>query len=378
MNDHDMARRKVLLVYAVPHSGHAQAAHALGEALKRRGIYDVREHHLCIPWPRLGKVGPLIYRFLIRRVPALWGHLHGNRSYVFFVQVAIWLGARLDMMGLRRVIRSWSPDEVIVTHFLPLLLLGDDLSRGRMHLPLFAVPTDFGLHAYWAHPMVSCYFVAAEQAALDLKRAGISADRLQVTGIPFRQGFEHLPSREEAKRKLGLDPSVPMILVMGGSYGFFPFLEVLGHLLHHPWHEPCQWVFLFGGYQEGLRRAERLRDQVPFQRIHLYGFREDVPLCMAAADIALSKAGGITTTELLVTGLPSVIYRPLPGQERMNAQALAEGGAAVSARSVPRAMHLLRHLVKNPSDRLRMATDARKLAHPEAAQNIVQGIFHER
>lgn len=368
-----MERKKVLLVYAVPRSGHAQAACALRDELLAQG-HEVKELHLLQRWPHIGQIGPLVYRLLIRRASPVWGHMHGNRGYGVFVRWFVRVCAWTDAMGIRSVMRRWSPDAIVTTHFFSLLLLGEDVKRHRIQAPVYAVPTDFGLHPYWAHSHIQSYFVAGETAKRDLVRAGVDADRIEITGIPIRKAFHHLPSRANARRALALHPSRPTILVMGGSYGFFPFLDVLAYLLKHQARLPYQWVFLFGGYAEGVTRAQAMIAARGASDIHVYGFRDDMPACMAAADLTLSKAGGITTSEVLAAELPSIIYRPLPGQERINVRVLAQGGVASVARSVPHAMQLIIDLMESPKKRLECANAARALAHPFAAAEIVKNI----
>ena len=57
------------------------------------------------------------------------------------------------------------------------------------------------------------------------------------------------------------------------------------------------------------------------------GWRDDVPDLMAAADVLVHNAGGLSCTEALVAGLPVVTYRPIPGHGRANAAVLARPGS---------------------------------------------------
>jgi UDP-N-acetylglucosamine--N-acetylmuramyl-(pentapeptide) pyrophosphoryl-undecaprenol N-acetylglucosamine transferase len=110
-------------------------------------------------------------------------------------------------------------------------------------------------------------------------------------------------------------------------------------------------------------------------------YAEDMPAAMAAADVAVSRAGAMTTAELLIHGLPSILV-PLPtaaaDHQARNAEALQEAGAAVC---VPEAgltgaalwRRLLR-LLEDPDLRARMGDTARSRAHPNAAGEIAGAI----
>jgi processive 1,2-diacylglycerol beta-glucosyltransferase len=76
-------------------------------------------------------------------------------------------------------------------------------------------------------------------------------------------------------------------------------------------------------------RNDDLREQLAArERVTALGWRDDVPLLMAAADVLLHNAGGLSVTEALVANLPAVTYHPIPGHGRANATVLAEAGLA--------------------------------------------------
>jgi processive 1,2-diacylglycerol beta-glucosyltransferase len=76
-------------------------------------------------------------------------------------------------------------------------------------------------------------------------------------------------------------------------------------------------------------RNDRLRKQLSAQPgVVALGWRDDVPELMAAADVLIHNAGGLSLTEALTAGLPAVTYRPIPGHGIANSQVLADAGLA--------------------------------------------------
>jgi UDP-N-acetylglucosamine:LPS N-acetylglucosamine transferase len=81
------------------------------------------------------------------------------------------------------------------------------------------------------------------------------------------------------------------------------------------------------------------RDPVLRERVRSLGsavavpWTSEIPSWLAAADVLVDNAGGQTCFEALASGTPVVLFRPLPGHGRINAEALAASGLAVYARN---------------------------------------------
>ena len=93
---------------------------------------------------------------------------------------------------------------------------------------------------------------------------------------------------------------------------------------------------------------------------------------MAAADLLVGKAGGLTTSEALARALPMVLIQPIPGQEERNADHLLESGAAIRCNNLPVAAWKIAALLDDPRRLEQMSKAARKMARPNAAFEIAQ------
>jgi processive 1,2-diacylglycerol beta-glucosyltransferase len=92
---------------------------------------------------------------------------------------------------------------------------------------------------------------------------------------------------------------------------------------------------------------------------------------MAASDILLGKPGGLTTSEALARGLIFVIVNPIPGQEERNSDHLLEEGVAIRCNNLPVLAYKLDRLLGDSSRMDNMRANARRLARPHAARDIV-------
>jgi processive 1,2-diacylglycerol beta-glucosyltransferase len=88
---------------------------------------------------------------------------------------------------------------------------------------------------------------------------------------------------------------------------------------------------------------------------------------MHAADVLVTKPGGLTTSEALVARLPMVLCRPLPGQEERNARVLVESGAAIRSRAIEELPALVEMLLRDGKQRERAIAAARRMGRPNAA-----------
>jgi len=108
------------------------------------------------------------------------------------------------------------------------------------------------------------------------------------------------------------------------------------------------------------------------QRLVPVGFTTDMDKYMAAADLLVGKAGGLTTSEALARALPMALIEPIPGQEERNADHLLEAGAAIRCNNLPAAGWKIAGLLDDSARLARMREAARAMGKPGAAAAIAE------
>lgn len=367
--------RRILLAYAVPKSGHASAARAIAQALQASSEdCTVSEHHFLIWHRHLLRFLPAIYAGFVRHLPSIWRHIHGNLDYSRLLSMVVILALYTGWFGLKKRLRLERYDVIVATHFLFVQLLGEARRRGLLSIPVYTLVTDYGAHPFWAHPGIDRYFLPGDTAADDLARAGVSRDRLCVTGMPVKEEVVQRISRTEACGLLGLDPDRSVVLVVGGSYGFFPFIEVLKSVSRGSGNGDY-WLFLTG---TNTKAYAALKDALPaaeVSRLRIYDFQANLAPFFSVADIALTKPGGLFSTEALVAGIPLVFHNPLPGQEEENARYVCSHGAAVLAYTTDEAVRQIGAILSDVDHKRALQEAEKRLARPQAAQDIVKELF---
>jgi processive 1,2-diacylglycerol beta-glucosyltransferase len=229
------------------------------------------------------------------------------------------------------------------------------------------------VHSQWLHPGVDRYYVGAEEVKAGMVRRGIDPDRVVVSGIPVHPAFALPVDADDVRAELGVARDF-VVLFMAGAYGLIGGFDAVLRAVAGEALEAT--LLVVAGRDEGLRRALTGAPVHPQNQLLVLGFRDDVHRLMAASDLLVSKAGGLTTSEAMARGLPMVVFRPIPGQEEHNVRLLLSRGAGVLARTVPELCRLLRELRRDRARRADMQRAARALGRPQAAATVAQDLVN--
>ena len=367
---------RVLLLSATSGAGHVRAAEALEKAFLARG--DSTVEHI----DALGYVSKLFeraydkaYLAMVRRAPELMGVLYERTDQPwrhFRPHLAL---DRLNTRPMTRLLERVQPDLCVATHFLPAEIIAWLIAKKKLRARHAIVVTDFDVHAMWLCQTVDRYYLAMEEAAEYLAHVGVEREKLRITGIPIDPLFALPLPRTQAREQVGLDPQATAVLISAGGYGIGPVEQLVKSLLElaRPWQ-----IVAIAGKAEMMRKrlgawaqdAGRFPSGAP--RLSSVGFTTEMDKYMAAADLMVGKAGGLTTSECLARGLPMALIEPIPGQEARNADHLLEAGAAIRCNNLPAAAWKIATLLDDPARLDRMREAARKLGKPAAAAAIAE------
>ncbi|MBI4369680.1 MAG: hypothetical protein HY547_05575 [Elusimicrobia bacterium] len=371
-----MNQKKVLILYAARGSGHEAAAKALASAFETNLGWGVHCDSLMTPGSLTPPIVKFFYQLTVAKTPYLWNHVYNNRFYFSMIRRLEPIFYKRDYFHLKEMIRRHNPHVIVATHALALRALAGINPEHFPRLPIFAVPTDFLVHRYWAASSVDAYLTASEEAARNLCHYGVDASRIRVIGLPIAPAFARLPGRAECRRRLGCGQDKFFVLVMGGRSGFFPYSELLEIISQTSCDYRIEWIFLTG---ESRRMAALMTQRTRLncdRRVRLIGYTDKIDEYMAAADLIVTKAGGLTLAEAFSASLGIIISRPLPGQEIFNARHLARHQAVLWIDDLGLLMERVKSLLTESGQHQlkRLRDSARLLARPNAAGDIVRFI----
>ena len=373
--------KKILILSVSAGQGHVRAAEALAAGTERWFGTEAQALHVDLmtltpPWFRTAYKGS--YLKFVNRFPALWGILYSRTDRDKAEGLMGQLRRRLESQvskALLKVMEDFQPDILLSTHFLPGQVLARWLRRERIApKPHWIVVTDFLAHRFWLEPGQSGYFAASEECAVTMRRRGLEDERIIVSGIPIMPEFSDPHSREEGAAAFGFDPARRIILLMGGGEGVGVMKEVAAELAALP--QDFQLGVLAGKNKKLLSDLKTLADERP-GRILPLGFTTEMPRLLAAADLVITKPGGLTTCECLATGKAMIAVSPIPGQEEANSDYLLEHCAAFKAMSLPGLLFKTEKLLADPGELKRLSENSQKIGRPLAAKEILETVLNK-
>jgi processive 1,2-diacylglycerol beta-glucosyltransferase len=363
---------KVLFCYISHASGHQRAAEAVMGELRRRqpSVQCEGINSISYSNPVFGKIISKLYIQLLKMAPQVWDYLYDNP----YVEKATRdLREVLSLFNTRRIAKvllKHRPHCLVCTQAVPVGLLSAMKERGLIKAPLVGIITDFGVHKYWISSQVDLYLVPSSEVRRRMVRLGVPEERIRVTGIPVDSHFAGRGDRRAERVALGLAPYRPTILIMGGNYGLGPLDEAVHALRRLPL--GIQLLVVCGNNRALLRKMNRRFGSD--RHVRVVGITRSVHRLMDAADLLVSKPGGLTTSEALAKGLPMVMIEPIPGQEERNAQYLLRHGAAESAETLDDLVSVVGHLLKDRTRLERLKENGGILARPWAARDAAEAI----
>jgi processive 1,2-diacylglycerol beta-glucosyltransferase len=370
------SKPRVLLLSASSGAGHVRAAQALEKAFAARGDCNV-EHIDAIEYVSklFQRVYDKTYISMVQRAPDLMGVLYERTDQPWQHPRRRLALDRLNAQPMIRLLKRVQPDLCVATHFLPAEIIAWLIAKKKLHAKNAIVVTDYDVHAMWLCRTVGRYYVAIPEAAEYLSGIGVPRGILRVTGIPIDPLFSVPLDRATARKELKLDPAAQILLLAAGGYGVGPLEQLVQDLLQLK--KPWQLVPIAGKSEKMKKRLDeiaRSAGTLPSgsPRLVPVGFTAQMDQYMAAANLLVGKAGGLTTSEALARHLPMALIEPIPGQEFRNADHLLEGGAAIRCNNLPAAAWKIAQLFDDPSRLDKMHQAAATMAHPNAAADIAE------
>lgn len=200
-------------------------------------------------------------------------------------------------------------------------------------------------------------------------------NKIILTGNPIRSSFKSNYDKALAKSELGFDTAKPLIFVFGGSLGADSINNFV--INNYP-------KLLEHGYQIAWQTGTKTQIKaVSDNGLKVYTYIDDIEKFYAAADLVICRSGASTVSELTLCGKPSVLI-PYPSasnnEQLRNALLLQEVGAAIVVEDKDIHSNLLRIVTEQISSKeklSKMSENAKKLAFPDAAQNIAESILKD-
>jgi processive 1,2-diacylglycerol beta-glucosyltransferase len=362
----------ILILSAAAGAGHIRAADALVSAFSMQDFPVEHIEVLKYTTPIFRKVYSDLYIELINKRPEILGWVYNSLNRPWKLQKRRLAMDLLNTGPLVKLLKKTRPSAAICTHFLPPELLVYLKKKRLIDFPIGVVITDYDAHAMWLYKDVDWYFVACEETKVHLEKLGIPPATIHVTGIPIDPVFAKKQSKQDARMKLGLSPDMTTVLVSVGGFGVGP-MEMLIRSIDEV-QTPIQIIVICGKNEKIKNDMVKLKTRNPK---YVIGFTKEMESYMAASNILVGKAGGLTSSEAFARGLILVAVNPVPGQEERNCDHFLEEGVALRCNNLPALGFKIDSLLQDTNRMTTMQKNIKRFAHPLASEDIASIIIRD-
>ncbi|MBU3810540.1 MAG: galactosyldiacylglycerol synthase [Candidatus Niameybacter stercoravium] len=254
-----------------------------------------------------------LYSHTTVKTPALFGFLYKAGGLISTPKFkSIIYGANtLYTKKLATYLATEKIDTVICTHLFSAQAITYITRHTNLPIKTYAVATDYTCIPFWEDCEMDAFFIPHQELLSEFQEHGVKASTLVPIGIPVHSDFLKPLSKELAKATLDLDPHKPLISIMCGSMGFGHIKPLVRHLTKQL--KNVNFFIVCGHNDQLYYELMNLGENIYVQKFIDYS-----PLLMKASDILLTKPGGLTSTEAVISLTPLVHLAPIPGCETCN------------------------------------------------------------
>jgi 1,2-diacylglycerol 3-beta-galactosyltransferase len=373
-NGHDSKTQRkphILFLFSDTGGGHRAAMDAIIEALKLEfgdattvEMVDFLKEYAPPPYNQL----PRFYPEMVK-LPELWGvgyKISDGRSQARLMTSTFWPIVR---RAARRLIREHPADLLVSVH--PVANSFCLKALGKQRPPFVTVVTDMvSTHALWFDKRADLILVPTRMARESALENHMAPERVRVAGQPISErhcqaGYD----KPALRKKFGWPVDKFTVLMVGGGDGMGPLAETARAIDESGL--DLNQVIVTGRNSKLKDYLETLTWENP---TFVYGFTQEMPDFMHAADAIVTKAGPGTIAEALAASLPIILYAKLPGQEDGNVTYVENRGVGVWAPEPVKVVRTLTRWVCRKSERNEVVKNCRSAARPDAARVIARAL----
>lgn len=359
---------KVLILTASYGTGHVMVAKAMDEAFRKKGI-EPTVIDLVEIGGKTEKIGASFYSFLMRKGHFIWKFYHEKIMPIRKGNSIRFIYKHLHKGKFFQEIEKINPDLIIST-MDQASVVASLFKKDHPEVKIATVLTDYIAHPLWVWTNMDYYFVGSSDLKNYLIKQKISENTIFITGIPLRSQFEKLPEKIKARERLGIPKDKKVLLLSSGSFGSAPIHEVVGVLRGRT---DIFFIIITSNEKKVPFFAQLLHENDVIGKVIAY--TDEIGVVMAASDLFISKAGGVTVAECLAVGLPAIYINNFPGHEIGNATYSSKNGASKIAENSNDLKKAVLELCKDDNDLENMSRASKKLSLPFSSFKILEKVL---
>lgn len=326
--------------------GHNSAAKAILEEMHLRGHRATILNPYTLYSSKLADKIDRTYVSMVQNKPRLFGAVYSAgqiyrklpcKSPVYYVN-------RRMVPILEQYLSCHHYDVIFMTHLYAAEII-TNMKDGHLPIPkTIFIATDYVCIPFTEETECDAYVVPARELVSDYTALGIPKEKIYPFGIPTSRAFAKEKSKEEARKQLHLDPHKKYILIAGGSMGGGTIRDTMDTLIDGFSDREDVVLLIVCGTNQALYDALISKQS---EHVMVIGYTDGLAEYLHAADLFITKPGGLSSTEAAVCGIPIVHTAGIPGCESYNAEFFQAHGMSVwcrtPAETLQKSMDLLFH-----------------------------------
>lgn len=367
--------KKILIFYASYGGGHLSAANSIKDYLSSN--YENIDVELidCMKYINkpIEKITTTAYNEMAKKAPWAWGKIYSDSQKGPLAHITT-RSNQVFAIKLLRLLREKKPDLIISTHPFGSQMCSYLKRKGKITSKIATILTDFAPHDQWlvGSDYTDYFFVAHNKMKEYLISKNIPENKIFATGIPISNKFLETFNTSKILNSLGLKENLKTVLFFaGGKFGLGKSrtLEIFNTLAND--FNNIQVIAISGKNKkmyEEFNQIVKIANKTDF--IKVFEFVNNVPELMAVSDVVITKPGGLTTTESLVSGLPMIIINPIPGQEEENAQFLEHSNVGIWLKKQMNITETISNFLSDNEKLKQMKENTKKISNRNSTKDI--------
>ena len=278
---------------------------------------------------------------------------------------------------------DFEPDLVISCHPLGGQITSFLKSHKKTNCKLATVMTDFASHKQWliGKDYTDYFFVSNIEMKTSLISEGIYPNKIYVSGIPISPNFYKNYDKENIYKSLNIEKNKKNIIFFGGgSLGLSSSSNIQAILtsLLQATDESHQIIIISGKNQKLYNDFQKtINNTYHKSQIKLIDFTTELPELLPITSFVITKPGGLTITECISTNVPIILINPIPGQEKENAQYIADNKMGIWIKATKPTSEYFQEIFNDTKLIEEIKENQKKYSHINSTKNICDILINE-
>ena len=374
--------KRIIIFYASFGGGHLSAAKSIENYLINN--YNKKDIEVelidCMKYVNktIEKISTTAYKEMAKKAPWVWGKMYKDSQKKVLAHISSKANSFMAIK-LLKLLREKQPDIIISTHPFGSQMCSYLKQKGKIHSKIATIMTDFKSHDQWlvGSDYTDFFFVSNSDMREELIKKNIDENKIIITGIPVREQFLIEHDKSQILKDLNFSQNKKNILFFGGGafgLGKETTLKIFSCLTSK---FPNTQIVAISGKNKKMKNKfiQIVEENSRSNDVKIFEFTDKVAEFMSISDIVITKPGGLTSSEALVSHVPMIIINPIPGQEEENAEFFESKNVAKWIKKDDDINFVLNILLNDNIVLNNMKENTYLIAKPNATKNICETIM---